>query len=84
MFAVCRLSVGGWLATTLTNANCIESMISVARTTTGNVKRWQDGRMNKRWVAAWILEAQRSFRVALRRTASIETDTPDNYDQAAA
>jgi hypothetical protein len=38
MFIVRRLGVSGRLATTLTNTNCIESMISVARTTAGNVK----------------------------------------------
>jgi putative transposase len=97
MFTVRRLGVNGRLATTLTNTNCIESMISVARTTTGNVKSWKDGSMKKRWVAAGMLEAQRNFRrvrgckemptlvAALRRhTATDETGTPANYDQAAA
>ncbi len=37
-------------------------MISVARTTMRNVKRWRDGQMKKRWVAAGMLEAERSFR----------------------
>jgi transposase-like protein len=94
MFTLRRLGVGGRLAATLTNTNCIESMISVARTTIGNVKNWKDGSMKKRWVAAGMLEAQRSFRrirgckdmpilvAALRR--HIETVTPNNYDQAAA
>ena len=27
-----------------------------------NVKHWRDGEMKKRWVAAGMLEAQRSFR----------------------
>lgn len=40
----------------------IESMISVARDTTRNVKRWRDGTMVKRWVAAGMLNAERSFR----------------------
>lgn len=96
MFTVRRLGVSGRLAATLTNTNCIESMISVARTTMGNVKNWKDGTMKKRWVAAGMLEAERNFRrvrgckdmptlvAALRRTAAGETDTPDNYDQAAA
>jgi putative transposase len=96
MFTVRRLGVSARLATTLTNTNCIESMISVARTTMGNVKRWQDGTMKKRWVAAGMLEAQRSFRrvrgykgmptlvAALRRSTTDETVTPNNYDQAAA
>jgi putative transposase len=62
MFTVRRLGINGRLAITLTNTNCIESMISVTRSTMGNVKRWQDGQMKKRWVAAGMLEAERSFR----------------------
>jgi hypothetical protein len=97
MFTVRRLGVSGKLVTTLTNTNCIESMISVARTTMGNVKSWKDGSMKKRWVAAGMLEAERNFRrvrgckemptlvAALRRqTTPNETVTPANYDQAAA
>jgi putative transposase len=96
MFTLRRLGVNGRLAATLTNTNCIESMISVARTTMGNVKSWKDGSMKKRWVAAGMLEAERSFRrvrgckdmpslvAALARHAAGETVTPDNYDQAAA
>ena len=96
MFTVRRLGVGGRLATTLTNTNCIESLISVARTTTRNVKNWKDGSMKKRWVAAGMLEAERSFRRvrgckemptlvdALRRQSTDEVVRPDNYDQAAA
>ena len=37
-------------------------MISVAKTTTRNVKRWRDGKIIKRWVAAGMLNAERSFR----------------------
>ena len=62
MFAVRRLGIGGNLAEMLTCTNAIESMISVVRTTMANVKHWQDGEMKKRWVAAGMLEAQRSFR----------------------
>ncbi len=62
MFTVRRLGVSGRLAKTLTNTNCIESMISVARTVMANVKRWKDGSMKKRWVAAGMVEAERSFR----------------------
>ena len=96
MFTVRRLGVGGALAKTLTTTNCIESMISIARRTTGRVTRWKDGSMKKRWIAAGMLEAERSFRrvnghsemktlvQALRRTVTTEIDTPTNYDQAAA
>ena len=94
MFTVRRLGVDGRLARTLTNTNCIESMISVARTVMGNVKRWRDGTMKKRWVAAGMLEAERSFRrvkgcnempslvAALRR--HVGRVTPPEYDEAAA
>jgi hypothetical protein len=37
-------------------------MISVARTVMGGVKRWKDGSMKKRWVAAGVVEAERNFR----------------------
>lgn len=96
MFTVRRLGVSGALAKTLTNTNCIESMISIARRTTGRVTRWKDGNMKKRWVAAGMLEAERSFRrvrghkdmgklvSALRREIGRRTDTTIKYDQAAA
>jgi putative transposase len=96
MFTVRRLGVGGRLAETLTNTNCIESMISVARTTMSNVKNWKDGTMKKRWVAAGMLEAERNFRrvrgykempilvAALHRAAASDTVPTDNYHQAAA
>jgi transposase-like protein len=96
MFTVRRLGITGALAKTLTNTNCIESMISIARRTTGRVTRWKDGTMKKRWVAAGMLEAERSFRrvrgyndmgklaSALRREISKTADTTTKYDQAAA
>jgi putative transposase len=62
MFTVRRLGVGGRLATSLTDANCIESMLSIARDTTRNLKRWRDGKMIQRWCAAGMLNAERSFR----------------------
>ena len=94
MFTVRRLGVSGRLAKTLTNTNCIESMISVARTVMSNVKRWKDGPMKKRWVATGMLEAERSFRrvkgckemsllvAALRRNVGSVRGT--EYDEEAA
>jgi putative transposase len=92
MFTVSRLGIDGRLARTLTNTNCIESMISIARTVTARVKRWQDdGKMRRRWCAAGMLEAERSFRrvkgckqmprlvAALARHANAVT--PHEYDQ---
>jgi putative transposase len=96
MFTVRRLGVTGPLAKTLTNTNCIESMISIARRTTGRVTKWKDGSMKKRWVAAGMLEAERSFRrvrghadmsklvTALQRAITEVAVTPTEYDQAAA
>ena len=100
MFTVRRLGVGGTLAKTLTTTNCIESMISIAKRTTGRVTKWKDGSMKKRWVAAGMLEAERSFRRVRGsqghaqagrrpspRSASNVTpavDTTEEYDQAAA
>ena len=95
MFAVRRLGIGSNLAEMLTCTNAIESMISVARTTMRNVKHWQDGEMKKRWVAAGMLEAQRSFRrirgykqmpalvAALRRHAKVPVTRPDYAEEAA-
>lgn len=62
MFTVRRLGITGALAKSLISTNPIESMISIARTTTGNVKRWRDGQMRRRWCAAGMLEAEKSFR----------------------
>ena len=96
MFTVRRLGVGGRLALTLTTTNPIESMISVSRTAMRRVKRWRDGTMKKRWVAAGMLEAERSFRrlkghkemptlvAALRRHAASVAVAAPEYDQTAA
>lgn len=63
MFTVRRLGIDGTLARTLVCPNMIESMISIARTTTRNVKRWRDdGDMRRRWCAAGLLEAEHKFR----------------------
>ncbi len=71
-------------------------MISIARRTSRRVTRWKDGSMKKRWTAAGMLEAERSFRrvrghkdmkvlvTALRRGVSTAVDAPTNYDQEAA
>ena len=62
MFTVARLGITGALRRSLTNTNCIESMISTVRTVTGRVKTWRDGEMKKRWITTGMIEAQRSFR----------------------
>jgi len=50
MFTVARLGISGALRRSLTNTNCIESMISTVRVVTHRVKNWQDGDMKKRWI----------------------------------
>jgi len=46
----------------LRSTNAIESMISIARTHSANVKNWQNGTMALRWCAAGMLEASKQFR----------------------
>ena len=59
---VTRLGLGPSLLRTFKSTNPIESMISVARTGTGNVKRGRNGEMILRWTAAGVLEAEKQFR----------------------
>ena len=56
------LGVPPTLARTLHSTNTIESMIEICRDHAANVKRWQDGQMVLRWVAAGMGEARRQFR----------------------
>ena len=95
MFTVAGLGVTGRLRQSLTNTNCIESMISITRTTDGRVKHWRDGTMKKRWIAAGMLEAERSFRrlkghadmptlvAAISRATAPAAVTPSDYAQVA-
>lgn len=57
-----RLRVTWALKNTLQSTNPIESMISVARTVSRNVKNWQSGDMGLRWTAAGMLEAEKKFK----------------------
>ena len=59
---VLRLGVPPTLARTLRSTNTIESMISVCRDHSANVKRWRDGQMALRWCAAGMVEAGKQFR----------------------
>lgn len=59
---VTRLGLSGSLLDTFKSTNPIESMISIARDVTGNVKRWRNGKMVVRWMAAGLLEAEKRFR----------------------
>ncbi len=62
MFTVRALGLSDSLERMLTTTNPIESMISIARTTQRNVKRWRDGQMAMRWTAAGMLNAEQQFR----------------------
>jgi putative transposase len=59
---VLRLGVPATLARTLRSTNAIESMISICRAHSANVKRWRDGQMALRWCAAGMVEAGKQFR----------------------
>jgi putative transposase len=57
-----RLGVPPTLARTLRSTNSVESMIEICRDHATNVKRWQDGQMVLRWMAAGMGEAATQFR----------------------
>jgi putative transposase len=57
-----RLGVPSTLARTLRSTNSIESMIAICRDHAANVKRWRDGQMVLRWIAAGMGEATTQFR----------------------
>ena len=59
---ITRLGVPPTLARTLRSTNPIESMIEICRDHAANVKRWRDGQMALRWVAAGMDEATKQFR----------------------
>ena len=59
---VLRLNVSPTLARTLRSTNSIESMISIARNHSSNLKNWQNGNMALRWCAAGMIAAGKQFR----------------------
>jgi transposase-like protein len=59
---VLRLDVPPTLARTLRSTNAIESMISICRDSSRNVKHWRNGQMALRWCAAGMVEAGKQFR----------------------
>lgn len=90
---VLRLGVPPTLARTLRSTNCIESMISICRNHSTNVKNWQNGDMALRWCAAGLVEAGKQFRrvnghlhlpvlrVALQRHVAEQTVGTDRHDE---
>jgi putative transposase len=82
-----RLGVPPTLARTLHSTNSTESMIAICRDHASNVKRWRDGQMVLRWVAAGMGEAAKQFRrvngylhLPTLRAALDATVTPDRYN----
>jgi putative transposase len=85
-----RLGVPPTLSRTLRSTNSIESMIEICRDHASNVKRWQDGQMVLRWIAAGMGEAATQFRrvngylhlpalrVALDQTVAVVTPTKED------
>ena len=59
---VLRLNLPPTLARTFRSTNAVESMISICRDHSANVKRWRDGQMALRWCAAGMVEAGKQFR----------------------
>lgn len=57
-----RLGLRGALARTLRSTNVIENLNSSVARYTRNVKRWRNGKMIVRWVAAALWEAHQRFR----------------------
>jgi putative transposase len=85
-----RLGVPPTLARTLRSTNSIESMIAICRDHAANVKRWQDGQMVLRWVAAGMGEAATQVRrvngylhLPALRAALEAAVTPTKEDAAA-
>ena len=90
---VLRLGVPPTLARTLRSTNCIESMISICRNHSTNVKNWQSGDMALRWCAAGLVEAGKQFRrvnghmhlpvlrAALQRHVAEQTVGADRHDE---
>lgn len=52
----------GTLIQSLTTTNPIESMFSIHEQVSHRVKNWKNGEMVRRWVAAALLEAEKSFK----------------------
>lgn len=59
---VMRLGLPDQLVRTLTTTNPIESLMSVIRTKSRNVRRWRGGKMRLRWAVVGAFEAQKAFR----------------------
>ena len=54
--------MSGALSRTLRSTNAIENLNGLGGHFTHHVRRWRDGHMLVRWIAAGLDEARRSFR----------------------
>ena len=59
---IAGLGLSTTLRRSLSTTNAAESLISRTRSVKRNVKRWRNGQMVVRWVAAGVLEAVKGFR----------------------
>jgi len=57
-----RLKVPAVLRKTLTCTNPIESMFSTVRDGEGNIKRYRNSAMSRRWLATVLLHCEKGFR----------------------
>ena len=62
ILTVVRLKLPMQLRRSLACTNIAENMMGTIRRVTHNVKRWQNGQMALRWVAAGMIEAAKGFR----------------------
>jgi putative transposase len=62
ILAVVRLKLPMQLRRSLACTNIAENMMGTIRRVTRNVKRWRNGKMALRWVAAGMIEAAKGFR----------------------
>jgi len=62
ILTVVRLKLPMELRRSLACTNIAENMMGTIRRVTGNVKRWRNGKMALRWVAAGMIEAAKGFR----------------------
>ena len=62
ILTVVRLKLPMQLRRSLACTNIAENMMGTIRRVTRNVKRWRNGRMALRWVAAGMMEAAKGFR----------------------
>ncbi len=90
---VLRLNLPPTLARTFRSTNAVESMISICRDHSSNVKRWRDGTMALRWCTAGMVEAGKQFRrvnghlhlpvlrAALERHVAVQSVSADRHDE---